>query len=325
MTLRSDFNDVNTHSVRRFVVGDTADGRQRWYGLGTDLVTQLGHAPESVKEALDASSLNWGVTMEPSYQLWNSEYREVPNSFQSVRDTDGLVLGSGFSKIYKPFNNEESFDFVNALLDINMADIITAGSLDGGRKTFIQATLKNSGVSYVGGDEKEGVDWYVTFLNSFDGSKAITALITPVRLWCLNQTSFAIKQAASRIAIRHTTKAHEKIEEAQRVLGLASNYRTAFEDIASQLAAIEMDAESFSSFVEKLEVGPRLCNLYQENWVGSVTSGVQPTGWRALNVVTEADQWLRGGRGSAESRFESALDGQSARRRDRAVQLLTNR
>lgn len=323
--MRNFTEDVNTHAVKRFVVGDNADGRERWYGLGTNLVTQLGHAPKSVQEAMEAANLDWAVSMEPSYQLWNGEYREIPNKLSAVRDTDGLVLGTGFSKIYRAFGNAESFDFVNALLDTDMADLLTAGSLDDGRKTFIQATLKNSDVSYIGGEKKEAIDWYCTFLNSFDGSKAITALITPVRLWCLNQTSFAIKNAAHRISIRHTTKATEKIAEAQRVLGLASNYRTAFEDIANRLVSIEMDAESFSSFVEELEVGPRLENLYQENWNGSVTSGVRPTAWRGLQVITEADQWLRGGRGDMESRFESALDGQTARRRDRAVQLLINR
>lgn len=315
---------VDTHRVKRFVVGDKADGREAWYGVGTNLVTKLGHSPSSVEEALKASGLDWSVSMEPEYQmLRDGTYREVPGRFHTVRSTDELVLGTGFTKQYAPFQNDESFDFVNNLLESNAAELLTAGML--GSKVFIQAkvTGDNSGVSFDGSDEQ--IDWYLLFMNSFDGSKAITGLITPKRLWCMNQVGMALKAAASKVSIRHTKNAKEKVEQAQEVLGLVSNYKAEFEAAVAQLQASEVQAEEFSTFVEQLNVAPRLQELYKNNWQNSQTSGVAPTAWRALNVVTEANDWLRGGRGNAESRFLSATDGQSARIRERASRLLLNR
>jgi hypothetical protein len=74
--------------------------------------------------------------------------------------------------------NEEAFQFVNQLLGSSL-NFETAGSLNGDRRVWVLAALPEH--VEVGGDP---VRPYVLLMNSHDGSTAVIAATTPVRVVC---------------------------------------------------------------------------------------------------------------------------------------------
>ena len=76
--------------------------------------------------------------------------------------------------------NEEAFQFVDQLLGSDL-HFETAGSLHGGRRVWVLAALPQH--VQVGGD---AIRPYVLLMNSHDGSTAVIAATTPVRVVCQN-------------------------------------------------------------------------------------------------------------------------------------------
>ncbi|MGH2856159.1 MAG: DUF932 domain-containing protein [Solirubrobacteraceae bacterium] len=76
--------------------------------------------------------------------------------------------------------NVDAFRFVDQLLGSSL-HFETAGSLHGGRRVWVLATLPDH--IRVGGDD---VRPYLLLMNSHDGSTSILAATTPVRTVCQN-------------------------------------------------------------------------------------------------------------------------------------------
>lgn len=107
-------------------------GRERpWHGLGT----MVEEAPDS-REALIAAGLDWDVVQIP---VFTQDGVKMPGYFANVRQQDGSILGVVTSR-YKVVQNRDAFAFTDALLGDGVR-FETAGSLMGGRKTWILAKL----------------------------------------------------------------------------------------------------------------------------------------------------------------------------------------
>ncbi len=154
-----------------------------WHGLGTNVEKAL-----SSEEALAAAGLGWDVVQKKIYtEDWNS----VPGFYANVRDSDNKVLGV-VSHRYRIVQNREAFAFTDGLLGKGVR-YETAGSLRGGRKTWILARLPKQ---YRLADDR--VMPYLVFSNSHDGSGSIKAAMTPIRVACNNTLNLAL-QGADRI------------------------------------------------------------------------------------------------------------------------------
>jgi hypothetical protein len=81
---------------------------------------------------------------------------------------------------YRIVQNHEAFQFVDQLIGSQL-QFETAGSLCGGRRVWVLARLPEQ--IEVGGDP---VRPFVLLMNSHDGSTAVIAATTPVRLVCQN-------------------------------------------------------------------------------------------------------------------------------------------
>lgn len=280
----------------------------------------------SWEDAVQLAGLDWTVSLQPSYQVRNDgTLHVVPNRFLTVRDDTEFVLGS-VGKQYTPFQNHEAFSFADALLGYGV-EFDAAGSWDEGRQFFLTAKLPEG--LLINGEE--AVDLYLLFRSAHDGSCAITAQITPVRLSCTNMLSLATKEAVNRWSCRHTRTAHERVDEAARALQLVESYTVQFNAIADQLLATEMDLREFTAFVQDVvpdnrknaeeDTLSRVQATMVETWKTSPTVD-RTTRWGALQAVTETMQWMRNGRGNAESRFDSLVAGQSYQTANRATELL---
>ena len=153
----------------------------------------------------------------------------------NLREDTGEVLGI-VSDEYEVVDNRDAFRFLDALIGSELY-FETAGSLWGGRRVWVLARLPES--IELGGDQSAT---YVYVANSHDGSMAVTAAATPIRIVCANTLGAALRQsehgvhAERTFRFRHTGNLQAKFAEARQVLGMTINYQTQFKALADRLA-----------------------------------------------------------------------------------------
>ena len=178
----------------------------------------------------------------------------VPDHFATVRthpqtgQPDVLgVVGSGYTVV----QNEEHCELLNLLVDEAGAHFETAGSLRGGRETFVTMKLPQT-VTLTGTNGSDDIELYLAAMSSHDGTAAWRVIVTPVRIVCANTQRMALRQAKATYAIRHTRTAKAKIAQARQALGIVWRYAEAFESEAQQLINSTLVLDEFQAIVDKL-------------------------------------------------------------------------
>ena len=180
-----------------------------WHGLGTF----VQEAPTS-KAALKLAGLDWRVIQK---QVVTSDGILIPGFKANVRDTDNRVLGVVTDR-YKVVQNEDAFAFTDTLLGEGIT-YETAGSLQNGRRTWVLAKLPHRYI--ISGDE---VTPYLVFMNSHDGSGAMKAAMTPIRVVCSNTLNLALSTAKRSWSTNHVGDIQGKMEDARDTLLYADQY-----------------------------------------------------------------------------------------------------
>jgi phage/plasmid-like protein (TIGR03299 family) len=161
-----------------------------WHGIGA----VLDRPPATVGEAIEASGLGWDVAKEaiaidrgdmPEADWSIPRCEEIPGYYATVRQDTREVLGI-VGERYRIVQNHEAFAFIDQLLGSSI-NFETAGSLHGGRRVWVLATLPEH--VEVGGDP---VRPYVLLMNSHDGSTAVIAATTPIRVVCQNTLNWGL-------------------------------------------------------------------------------------------------------------------------------------
>jgi hypothetical protein len=89
---------------------------------------------------------------------------------------------------------------------------------------------------------------YVYVANSHDGSMAVTAAVTPIRIVCANTIGAALRQAEHGVnarrtfRFRHTGNLQAKFAAARQVLGMTIDYQKQFKELADRMATEPMTA-----------------------------------------------------------------------------------
>ena len=185
--------------------------RAPWYGLGTSVEEAM-----SSSEALNTAGLNWKVLQK---ELITEDGQLVRGFKANIRETDEQILGV-VTKRYKVVQNEEAFAFTDELLGEGVT-YETAGSIQNGRRTWILARLPQRYI--ISGDE---IMPYLVFINSHDGTGAIKAAMTPIRVVCQNTLNLALSAAKRSWSANHVGDIQGKLEDARRTLFFAENYMT---------------------------------------------------------------------------------------------------
>jgi phage/plasmid-like protein (TIGR03299 family) len=198
---------------------------------------------------------------------------------------------------YTPIQNETHVDLLDAIVDESGAHFETAGSLRGGRETFV--SMKVPSTMNIGGIDP--VDLYLVALNSHDGTSSFRFIITPVRVVCANTQAAALKEAKASFSIRHVKGAQGHIQEAREALGLTFAYVDEFSVAAEQMIQQEITDKAFEKIVGRLFDADLAKTTRQQStaaehiagvmslWKGdSVTmQNVKGTRWGGYQAVTE--------------------------------------
>jgi phage/plasmid-like protein (TIGR03299 family) len=292
-----------------------------WHGLGAVLECP----PATIAEAIHASGLGWRVEREPIAvdrgqvatvnDWWEPRCEEIPGHFATVRRDTRTVLGI-VGERYRIVQNEEAFQFVDQLLGSELR-FETAGSLRGGRRVWALATLPDH--VHVGGDT---VRPYVLLMNSHDGSTAVTAATTPVRVVCQNTLNWALERALQRFSIRHTEQISRRVHEARRVLELSIDYYEQFTATGNLLASQRCAERQLQRVLDELYPSgtedrisdrtrrgrERTKRQIVELYLHGETQGNAPgSKWAALNTIVEYGDWHRPMRQRGD-RFARAID-----------------
>jgi phage/plasmid-like protein (TIGR03299 family) len=286
-----------------------------WHGLGTVI-----DEPVTTSEMLSLAHLNdWDVRVE-ELAIPGRSHREYfatvrTNPFDGEADVLGVV-----GERYKVLQNEELFQFGDNLLDGGTWE--TAGSIKNGTVVFGSLALdRNINLDPNGRGDK--INSYLLVHTSHDGSLAIQASVTPVRVVCQNTLNIAVGErgrgAKQSFRIRHTQTLEGKITAAREALGMANKYLDAFDVMANQMIAKEISDKQFFDIITAVYPKPEenvkgamtkwetKIDTLNDIYFGETCVNVNGTAWGAYNAMTERLDWYRNPRGgNAESVLAAA-------------------
>jgi phage/plasmid-like protein (TIGR03299 family) len=313
-----------------------------WHGLGTVFDNEV-----TTSEMLDLAHLsNWQVRVEEvplpvGYSATKPPLIVVRDNpfFDGSQDMDETnsphnVLGVVGDR-YKVLQNEELFDFGDALLD-GGGRWETAGSIKNGTQVFgalaldRETILDPSGVS-------DKVSNYLLMSTSHDGSLSVQASITPVRVVCANTLAVALAGVRQSFRIRHTQTLNGRLQSAREALDIAHRYYDEFDKLAQAMIETEMTRDQFDQIITIAYPKP------DEDVKGSMAKwetkrdslfelldsptnrDVSNTAWGGYNALNERVMWGRPVRGNKlESMLASAsgFDLATNRENDRLLQIV---
>ena len=294
-----------------------------WHGLGTVFTEEKNTA-----EMLAAANLNnWNVRLVdveiPNTLPSDKSYQYVVRT-NPTDNTQTDVLGV-VGERYVPLQNEELFSFGDTLLD-GGGRWETAGSIRGGRVVFGSLALERETVLDPTG-VADKVKTYLLINTSHDGSIAIQASITPVRVVCANTLNLALGGKRKKdgvkqsFKIRHTQSAEGKIQIARTALGLANAYMDEFDRLAHAMIQKEITATQFNDIIlaaypkpEKDSKGAikkweNKVDTINDIYTGEFNGMIAGSAWGAFNALTERLDWHRTARGGSNESLLAAASG----------------
>jgi phage/plasmid-like protein (TIGR03299 family) len=292
-----------------------------WHGLGTVFTEEVSTAKMLKLAHLD----NWNVRLEDV---------AIPDGFESDKGYSFVTRTNPFDRNkndvlgvvgerYVPLQNEDLFDFGDLMLD-GGGRWETAGSIKGGRQVFGSLALERETILDPSG-VSDKINTYLLINTSHDGSVAIQASITPVRVVCANTLNLALGNRGrggsvkQSFKIRHTATASGKVQQAREALGLANAYMTEFDKMANGMIQNEITKAKFDEILLAAYPKPdkdtkgsfkkweNKIDLLESIYTGEYNHMISGTAWGAFNAMTERLDWYRSSRGgNTESILASA-------------------
>jgi phage/plasmid-like protein (TIGR03299 family) len=294
-----------------------------WHGLGTVFTEE-----KTTAEMLAAANLsNWNVRLEdvniPTHLSSDKNYQYVVRT-NPTDNTQTDILGV-VGERYHVLQNEDLFSFGDNILD-GGGRWETAGAIRGGRVVFGSLALERETVLDPSG-VADKVKTYLLINTSHDGSIAIQASITPVRVVCANTLNLALGSKRGKNAIkqsfkiRHTQTANGKVQIARETLGLANKYMDEFDKMAHAMITKEITAVDFNNIILAAYPKPEKdakgaikkwetkVDTINDIYTGEFNGMIAGNAWGAFNALTERLDWYRSARGGNNESILAAASG----------------
>lgn len=208
-------------------------------------VTQQG----TVAEVFRASELDWQVEQKLVYADKGTPndpfFKHIPSVVANYRSDNNQFLGMVHPKTYKVVQNVEAFDFIDGLPGFTFEKV---GSFNGGKKVFVVGKADDQ-VFLDGSDDP--VNFYMTFLHGHDGKSGIRFLLSPIRMFCMNQLNLMLEAATFKYNIAHTGNVNEKISMVKRAIENSKGYVQNLQIEMDRLINLKPDI-TIENFLEKL-------------------------------------------------------------------------
>ena len=219
--------------------------RPAWHDLGN-------YYPEGLSDIgklLTESGLDFDIEQRPVRYTYKGKQRLFADQFVNVRTDTGdpfAVVG----RFYTPVQNRDAFEFLQNLADDGSVVFETAG-MTARNRVFVSMRLPETLVVDEGGLNDELMQ-YVAAFNSHDGQSPFQAVATPWAPLCGNTERFALRDAVTRWAVRHTSSATARFAEARKTLGLSLKYYEELAKEETQLARNEATMDDVRALLADL-------------------------------------------------------------------------
>lgn len=330
--------------VRNFSSPVTIEEAISEAGLDYSVNTQpLLRVPQEVIDAiLNGESINFTPTRHNIITSHKSTFRN---------DTDSTLGVVG--RDYGVVQNTKAFEFINFIKEVSGEEplIETAGAFGSGERMFV--TCRLGADCYLNGNS-DAVKNYVVFTNSHDGSGAVMAFFTPVRVICQNTLNMAIRGAVNKVIFKHTKNVNARldweIEENRRkaleVFSKSVEFSKTFMDRMLMLKSETLTPEEIRDITHKMYLTPKQFDLFTKNDFS--VEGIDEISTRTKNQILQFKDALDFGIGqenyrgtklwmlngmttmlqndkkwkSDEDKFESIMGGDAAKKTQKMFDLL---
>lgn len=184
------------------------------------------------EQVMHLAGLDYSVEKVPLYLANGTPAKDC---FATVRSDTNEVLGQ-VGKGYTVLNNVDAFKFLDSLYEEG-AVFAHAGQT----KSKIFVVAETEPIKICGDDFKP----YILFNNSFDGSTGVSAMFTPVRVFCSNCFVQATKQATNKIKIRHSKNVVDNLYIARDILLENTKYLQHLKEKSEKLAVTTLTRDEF--------------------------------------------------------------------------------
>lgn len=322
----------------------------------------------NVKDAISEIGADFNVSKQPLIRVPQSIYDAIKNGTPiesldlstanlisshcaTVRDDHDFTLGV-VGRDYGVVQNAKAFEFIDFIKEVSGEEPIveTAGLLGNGERLFVSCKLGED--SYLNPDD--AVKNYVVFTNSHDGSGAVMAFFTPIRVICSNTLAMAIKGCPNKVVFKHTKNVETRLDwereenrkKALEVFSKSVKFSEKWMDEMLKLRTQSIDENFKKDFVARMYFSDAAFKLYEQNnrnWdsvdeistraknqanalIDSIEYGIgqeQNKGTRLwlLNGLTTHIQNVQNWKDS-ETQFNSVISGTEQNRVQKAYQLL---
>lgn len=212
-----------------------------WHGLGTKVEKELDGAA-----ALKAAGLDWTVS---KHEVPHPTTGKGTGYYTVMRDDTKVIFDVGASKSFRVFQNEAIAKFGDALVATKEAKYHTAGSLGKGEKVWMLAKLPKE-IRIKGTDDVTGQ--FLLLTNGHDRGGKFQALLTPIRVVCQNTLNAALKDARDVYSLIHYGEKEPSIEDARKILAMASKRFTEAGEVYNAMAAKLMSKTQVAGILSAL-------------------------------------------------------------------------
>lgn len=289
-----------------------------WKQFGTSFEGQN----VSVEEAIKEIGADFNVSKQPLIRVTQDVYDAIKNGTPldtlnlssanlitshaaTVRDDHDFTLGV-VGKDYTQCQNTKAFEFINFIKEVSGEEPIveTAGLLGNGERLFV--TCKLGADSYL--NPNDAVKNYVVFTNAHDGSGAVMAFFSPIRVICSNTLAFAIKHCHNKVMFKHTKNLNQRLDwtieenrkKALEVFSKSVKFSEKWMDEMLKLRTQSVDENFKKDFVARMYLNDAAFKLYQQNnrdW-----DGVDEISTRSKNQANALIDSIEYGIGQQENR-----------------------
>ncbi len=313
-------------------------GEKSWHGLENNLLS-TDERRYSVAGTMAAAGMDWTVTKLPLVVApgHGDLSGTAADGVFGVFRTDRWECLAAAGADYQCLQNADIFAQFQPFLDCRELSFESAGSLDGGKRVYVQARLACENINVGNGDGRDEVSPYLLIASSHDGSLATRVGFTPIRVVCNNTLSAACNSGRSQLLkVKHTRGQRDAISAIMETVDLARRQFVANCEQYRKLANMPIDRDTLASYVKQvLGIDPlerdrskfssRLMNQYDRVINLAVYGKGNPgrladvTLWNAYNGVTEWTSHYR--QKSADDRNKSVWFGASAATNSKALEL----
>ena len=264
-----------------------------WHKLGVQFTE-----PMTAAQAIEAAHLGYVVEKRPLFVIGSDGNPKAIDRVATVNTDNDEVLGV-VSPSYEVVQNLDCFAFFDILLAESGAFYETAGAIGNGERMFLLARMPEQIVALPGDVTRP----YILLSNTHDGSGALEARFTGIRVVCQNTLDMAIRGSKATVSIRHTVSAPQRLQVAAMILNDYRRHLARMGETIQELAEFKVDDEFIEEYTMALFGDPSkqpegrgrtiALNKIQmfegrlRNGKGVDLPGVAGTAWWAWNAAVE--------------------------------------